>query len=277
MKKLSVSFLLTLICLSAFGGGENFHTGARSAAMGNASVMLSDLWSAHHNQAGLASLNSPQAGMFVENRFLLRELSISGATVALPTSSGTFGIAISNFGHQLHRQGKYGIAYGRKLGENISAGVRMNYENTRLGNDYGDNHAFTVEGGMMATLSEQVTLGVHVYNPTRAKMAEYNDERLPTIMRLGMGYMISEHVTITLEAEKEMDSKVIAKFGIEYCPAEKFYLRGGVASNPMFTTFGFGVHLEHLTIDFATGIHSVLGHTPHFSLIYQFKQKKKSS
>lgn len=257
-----------------FGNNGNHHNGARSAAMGNASVTLSDVWSMHHNQAGLAHLDNPVAGVFYENRFLLPELSIGGASFAMPTNSGTFGVGFTTFGHRLHRQGKFGVSYGRKLGEVISTGIRINYENTRLGNDYGDNNTMTIEGGILAKVSDELTFGFHLYNPTRAKLAEYNDERLPTVMRVGMSYKFSDQLFVVVEAEKDVDMDAIAKFGLEYHPVDKFYLRAGIASNPMFSTFGFGLKLDHLTIDFASGVHSVLGYTPHISLIYNFNKKQ---
>ena len=40
----------------AIAGNENFYAGARQAGMANCGVTLTDLWSAQHNQAGLANL-----------------------------------------------------------------------------------------------------------------------------------------------------------------------------------------------------------------------------
>ncbi|HIO72826.1 MAG TPA: hypothetical protein EYN38_06955, partial [Flavobacteriales bacterium] len=56
-----VSFVLAMTPNTVFAGGENYPIGARSAAMGNASVTFTDLWAVHHNQAELAGLTSPVA------------------------------------------------------------------------------------------------------------------------------------------------------------------------------------------------------------------------
>ena len=87
---------LTILCIAtAFfskAGNEDLPLGARSSGMGNASVSLSDVWSAHHNQAGLGFVRDISAGAYYENRFLLKELSIKGGVVALPVKGGTFGL-----------------------------------------------------------------------------------------------------------------------------------------------------------------------------------------
>ena len=62
--------LLAFFPVILFAGQDNSHYGGRSAAMGHSSVMLSDVWSTHHNQAGLGWLNRPVAGVFFQNRFL---------------------------------------------------------------------------------------------------------------------------------------------------------------------------------------------------------------
>jgi hypothetical protein len=41
--------------------------------MGTASVALADFWSLQNNQAGLAYFNTPAAGAYFENRFLVKE------------------------------------------------------------------------------------------------------------------------------------------------------------------------------------------------------------
>ena len=76
MKKL----LLFLIYLPTFilAGNDNIHFGGRSAGMGHASVTLSDVWSSHHNQAGLGWLTKVEAGVFAQNRFLVKEMNYMG-------------------------------------------------------------------------------------------------------------------------------------------------------------------------------------------------------
>jgi hypothetical protein len=65
--------------------------------MGNASVSLYDVWSAHHNQAGLGFVRTISAGVNYENRFMVKEISTRGGALAIPVKAGTFGLVY----HQL--------------------------------------------------------------------------------------------------------------------------------------------------------------------------------
>lgn len=256
--------------LTSFGGNDNVHFGGRSAGLGHSSVTLYDVWSTHHNQAGLGWLDKQEAGIFFQNRFLVKEMSYMGFAYAHPIKSGTFGVSFSNFGYSQYGESKFGVAYGMKLSDRITTGVQVNYHNTRIGNNYGSNSAVTGEIGLQAKLNSNLSLGFHIFNPTRTKLDDFNDERIPTTMRFGLNYSFSEKVFVTAEVEKDIDYGAIFKGGIEYKANDKIYLRTGIGSNPGLVTFGAGVYLENFKIDIATGHHQVLGFTPEISLSYQF-------
>ncbi len=99
--KYKLLLVVLLLSSSLFASNDNYPMGGRSAGIGHASVTLSDVWSTHHNQAGLAYLENISAGVFYENRFLLKELGVQGGVLALPTKGGTFGISMSSFGYSL--------------------------------------------------------------------------------------------------------------------------------------------------------------------------------
>jgi hypothetical protein len=64
------------------------------------------------------------------------------------------------------------------------------------------------------------------------------------------------------------------KLGLEYRIIDEVYVRGGLSSNPGQYTFGFGINLNRFTIDFASSVHNVLGFSPQFSAVYNFKTKR---
>ena len=265
-------FVLMSFPFIAFAGNDNHHIGGREAGMGNASVGLHSVWSAHHNQAGLAFVNDISAGLYFENRFLLKGLSIQGGAFALPTKSGTFGLAITHFGDKNYSEGKYGLSYGRKLGENVAMGLGLNYVSTRFGGTYGKAGTVTAELGFQTKLLDKLTLGAHVYNPLRVTIDQDRIERIPVILRIGGAYEFSEKVIASVEVEKDIDYKGIVKAGLEYKPTEKIYLRAGVASNPVYSSFGVGLNLSQFQVDFSTSYHYTLGFTPQIGLRYKFKK-----
>ncbi len=272
---------LTLFCLSLVffskAGNEDFPLGARSSGMGNASVSLSDVWSAHHNQAGLGFVRDISAGAYYENRFLIKELSIKGVVVALPVKGGTFGLCMSNFGYSLYNENKYSLSFAKAFGNKLSAGIAMDYLTTKIGEGYGSKGVLAAEFGIQAKPLKGLTIGAHVFNPTRAKLADYNNERLPSIIRLGCDYNFSEKVTVSIETEKDITQKGIFKAGIEYKPVKELYLRAGIGTNPTLSSFGFGLNLKNLKVDVSANYHQTLGFSPQVGLTYIFKKEAKKT
>lgn len=277
MKRLYAFLFSLLILATTQAGNENPTLGARTAGMGNASVSFGDVWSAQQNQAGLGFVRAISAGAYYENRFLLKELSIKGGVIALPIKGGTFGLCISNFGYSLYNENKYSLSFAKPFGDKLSAGIAMDYLTTKIGEGYGSKGVLAAEFGIQAKPLKGLTLGAHVFNPTRAKISDYNDERLPTIIRFGGDYDFSDKVKVAVETEKDIAQKAVFKAGIEYKPVKEFYLRAGIGTNPTLTSFGFGINLKNLKIDVAANYHQTLGFSPQLGLTYSFKKAENTT
>ncbi len=248
---------------------ENDPAGARPAGMANAALSFTDVWSMYHNQAGLAYIDGVAAGAFYENRFLLKEFNYSGLAAAMPLGNGAIGVSYSGFGFSVYRESKTGIAYAMKLAKTLSASVQLNYQTTRINADnYGSTSNITAELGVRMDVSQKVVVAAHVYNPLKAKLNDFNDERLPTILRLGMAYQISDDLLVALETEKDIDQKALFRGGIEYKPADILYLRVGASNQPNLLSFGIGLAFDSFRFDLAASYHSLLGYAPQASLTY---------
>lgn len=272
MKKITIILFLIAFAFCSKAGNENFSIGARSSAMGNASVSLSDVWSAHHNQAGLGFERNVSAGVYYENRFLLKELALKGVVVSLPVKAGTFGLCVTNFGYSLYKENKYSLSFAKAFGDKLSIGVAMDYLTTKIAEGYGSKGLLAAEIGIQSKPIKGLTIGAHVFNPTRAKIAEYNNECLPTILRLGVDYNFSDKIILAVETEKDISQKAIFKAGLEYKAVKEFYLRLGIATNPTLSSFGFGLNLKNFKIDFSANYHQTLGVVPQLGLTYSFKK-----
>jgi len=269
-------FLLILVFHFSFfisrAGNENVPAAARSAGASGASVCYSDLWSAFNNQAGLASLKKITAGIYFENRFNMSELGVRGFALAIPSGeSGTFALSGTFFGYSLYSEKKIGAAFSKQLGGKLRAGIQLNYLSTFIAEGYGTRSALTGEAGILAEPLNNFFIGFHIYNPTQTKIADYADERVPVIMRIGAMYRFSEKVSLSIENEKQVDADGIFKTGIEYHIAEPLYLRGGISTNPSLNSFGFGLKFGQFMFDAAASFHETLGFTPHVSLQYELK------
>jgi hypothetical protein len=268
------TFFLILLFLQfhpLFASNDNYPFGGRAAGMGNAAVTLYDFFALSHNQAGLARMEHKAVGVYFENRFLVEELSFGAAAFVMPTQSGVFGVSFTYFGFELYNETKIGLAYARDFGERFSAGLQLNYHNTGIGEDYGNKGNLTVEMGFIFQLTQQLSLGAHLFNPTLAKIGEFADERIPTIFKTGLSYTFSEKVIVAGEVEKSINKNPSLKAGIEYHITEPLYIRMGVGTQPATNAFGFGLKLGSLNLDLATSYHHILGYSPQLSFVYYFK------
>ncbi len=251
---------------------SNANFGGRSAGMAHASVTLSDVWSTHHNQAGLAWLKAPSVGVYYQNKFTLKELNNIGLAYAHPMKKGTMAVQWSNFGYSLYQENKVGLAYALQLSENFSGGVQLDYLSTKLGGIYGSKSVLSAEVGLQAKITSKIRLGVHIYNPTRVKLNEYNNEAVPTIMRFGMDYRFSKKVLVVVETQKDIDHIAMLKTGIEYKANDKVYFRAGMATGPTLASFGFGLMMKQYKLNIAASYHQTLGFSPELSFTYKFKK-----
>lgn len=284
MLRAALLVFLFVVSNNLFATGDNSGMGARSGGVANASVTFSDLWSIHHNQAGLSSIESITAGIYYQNRFGINELGLQGFAAAIPVpaiSKGVIGVSVSYFGYSQYNDSKIGLAYSKQLGDKYSVGIQLDYLQTNIGGVYGSKSALAGEVGLQADLLSNLRLGVHVFNPTRTKISEVTlqetliTERIPTIMRVGLCYAFSDRVLLVIEAEKDVYYKSIFKIGVEYKPVNQFYLRGGLSTDPVTNSFGFGVYLKSFKIDFSGCRHQVLGYTTEISMVYDFSKKNK--
>ena len=269
-----ISCFIFLISTCGYAAGDHLIIGGRAAALGNTSVTQSDEWSVFNNQAGLAWCRRFSAGIYFENRYLLKDLSLEALAVTLPAGRGAFGVSFRHFGFSLYSEMNTGIAYGMRLTKSFSAGVQVDYLRLHVADGFKDNSIFSCEIGLQFRAGEHLWLGLHVANPVPAKLSSLTQERLPTLMRFGLSWRIVDGLTSDVEVEKDLVHKPALKGGIEYRPAKSIYIRMGVLSNPATFTFGFGMEFGNLQFDLASSYHFILGYSPQASVIYYFGENK---
>ncbi|MCC6599658.1 MAG: hypothetical protein IT223_03185 [Crocinitomicaceae bacterium] len=249
--------------------------GARATSLGGAAITLDDVWSVFHNQAGLARLEGMSAGVYYENRFMMKELGDKGLAIGIPVGNGAFGLSFRSFGYSAFSDSRAGLAYAMNFSDNFSAGVEVNYHSIRIAEGYGSQQAVSVEGGFRYQMTDHLVLAAHINNPTRAKLTEFNDERIPTALRAGAAYRFSDKVQLLGEMKKVSDKNYRISGGVEYNIVQSFSIRAGFGSYPAQLTFGFGGVIGVWRLDVAAAYHNVLGFTPQLSFVYAGQQKKK--
>ena len=272
--------------LWAQGNGPVGH-GARAVALGNASATLSnEVWAVANNAAGLGTLTRPTAGAHLENRYLITSLNVVAAAVAVPlgmvepagaeqparASRGVVGAEVQRFGGALYSEVRLGAAYGYRLGV-VSLGGRLDVLQVNF-QDLGSRRTVAASlGGQADVVPERLAFGVYLYNLNQAKLADYQDERVPTVLRAGLAYRPSKQVLVLAENEKDVEHNAGLKAGLEYLPLPAVAVRAGYASRGHQTTGGVGIKAGSFQFDYAAGWHSALGLSQFLSVNWQWDRK----
>lgn len=252
---------------------DNYPAGARAAALGNVSVMYPDFWSIWHNQAGLGFYPHLSVGIHHENRFVVPEFGLSCVGFTLPTSTGTFALSWSYFGYSRYHENKVGLALGKAFHDRIAVGLQIDYLNTFIDEELRSSGTVAIEAGIMAEPVDNLLIGFHVFNPTASRLRKMKEERIPVIMRLGLGYNFNDRFFLGAETEKDLDiSGANYKAGMEYRLIEYIYIRIGLGVQEYVQhSFGLGFHLRSFQADVAFSYQQIVGYTPYLSFRYVFR------
>ncbi len=250
-------------------------SGARGLGMGNVGTTFQDIYSAFGNQAGLAHLKEASFAIHAERRFLVEGINSVSAAFAYPTNSGTFGLSINYFGYGEYNEQKIGLNYARKLFDKVSIGAQFDYLGTNFNDPiYGNRASFTFELGVQAKLMKEFLVGAHIFSPVRIQLTDDSRDNIPTQFKVGLTYLPSDKLSVTAEVEKDIDFPVSVGVGMEYFLIDKLAVRAGIGTEPTQTSFGLGVYLNSVNIDFASSYHWVLGFTPSISVAFTINNKK---
>lgn len=271
--------LLTGATAHAQGSGPGTR-GARAAALGNASVTLSDVWAVGNNAAGLGQLSRPMVGVYAENRYLLSALNTVAVAAAMPlgvlqndkAQNGVVGVELQRFGGRLYNEQRVGAGYGYRGGL-VSVGARVDMLQLSI-EGLGSRRALAVSlGGQAELVPKRLVFGAYVYNLNQARLAEYQDERVPTVLKAGLSYRPTAKVSFNIETEKDVEQAADFKAGLEYSVIEKLALRAGFRTLTEETTGGLGFQAGALQIDYAAAWHATLGLSQHVGISFQFEKQ----
>lgn len=271
--KTSILFLLLVFAQATVRADDGlylFPKGARAAGTGGNGLLAGDMWSAYNNQAGLAFVDKPSAGVYYENRFLVDQFGINAGVFTLPALTGTFGLTMAYTGIKDYGETRIGIGYGKQLAKKLAMGIQLNYHLQSFAAGYPSLYTFTGEVGLIAEPVKNIFIGVHVFNPTFAKINSKYEDPVQVIFTLGAGY-ITEKLVLSAEVEKTRTGDPVPRFGIEYALFRKIRFRSGLGLNPTTIHLGAGWNTGNFLLDFAFSHHEILGFSPQIGMGYKFR------
>ena len=229
----------------------------KNTAAGSYSRHFQNVIAAWSNPAGLSCLPEFSAGIYAENRFLLKAASLYAVMAAIPVQAGAFGGSITRLGNAAWYQQRISGAYGRSLGRKLGIGLMFNYATTAVqGMVSSSDIGFT--GGLLWHVSEKLHTGVQAYRLS-GTVPVYSG---------GVGFEASRDCLLTAEViNAGAVTSVTAAAYYRIIPA--LALEIGIAAAPAYHNAAVIFYLRSLRIDIAAGFHPQLGITPSTSLIWQ--------
>lgn len=274
MKRSLLWIGLFLLNIHAYSWDLLGNVGGRSTSMGSCSVSFCDFWSIQNNPAGLAQWRSISAGISYENRFLMKELSYANAGFVIPINIGTLGVSYSRFGFENYNENNVGLAFARDFGPYLKIGLKLDYLSFRFSGDYTTRRTATFELGIQATITDDLCLGVYIFNPIHVKLKTVYNQHIPIVFRLGLSYKITKDFIMATEVEYDSDRKMDYRFGLEYHITKSFYVRAGMHTNPGTACFGVGYTVNRVIIDISATMNQLTGTTFQASLVFKIKEPK---
>jgi len=225
------------------------------------------------NQASLASAQNISAGVFSEQKFALKELSLSTLAITIPTSAGAFGFEANYFGYSDYNESQLGIAYAKKLGNAVDIGIQFNYYQIRM-NGYGSYNTINFEVAALFHPSEKMHLGFHIYNPAAGKIGKNINEKLASVYEAGIGYEASDQVCLQGIISKEENQPLNVNACFEYIFNKQFFARLGVNTQSTSPNAGVGLAWKNIRLDVTVSYHPQLGFSPGMMMLYDLKHKE---
>ncbi len=219
------------------------------------------------NPALLSSNDNWGVALNADQRYGTKENNTAAFTAYQKWKGFTASANILHYGYELFNQQRLGLAFSRKLSESFALGIGLDYVATNI-SEYGNSGKVVPSLGIVYQPTKPLQLGFYFFNPALQTYANNIDQIMPAFARMGLKYEFSSKVITQLEIQQTLEQPAIVRGGIRYFPHEKFYLSMGATSNPAQYTFGTGLKLPYLRIDFAAVIHEVLGFSPQIGLAY---------
>ena len=265
--------LLTLALFSIFFSkgysiGDQTQVGARESALGNASVALISPFSVFYNQAALAWVKSISLAIDYRQPYLIEGFAVKSLAAVIPTPVSNFAFSVQQKGIPGYSESRFGFAIAKTLGKRFSAGIQFNYFMVDFQEQGSSRGTFLIEFGVLFQSANNVTIGLHIFNPAHASIESLNlKSNLPVNATAGIALKPSSNLLFVSSVAYCVDNPLNVRMGIEYQFSDCFFLRGGLSGKPIRHSAGLGYRSRFFQTDFAVVHHETLGYTPSISLI----------
>ncbi len=222
------------------------------------------------NPAGLGDQET--RNMYAEHSrpFTTREIGVSALAFRTPVYRGCFSISAACYGIKGFREFNYALAYGMKLGEKFSGGVRFAYDHTSALEQWNYLWTMGISAGIFYSPGNKTTLGIYLQYPVNVSSYPGYGSVSPASISTGISHMIYTNTWIMGEFTMLSEGYLQLKTALEYMPFEGISFRVGYHSSPDSFSIGISYSLQPLTLLLSFAWMSTPGLSPAVGLSYAF-------
>jgi len=260
-----IAILLSIIPSLLFAQLLYYNLSPQSQGFGSVFTAQEGPSALFSNPGGIASTDDLSIIILSQNIAGFNGLNTSGIGIITPITLGVASISCLYSGDHLLNYKKLTGGWAQRLGIaeiGIQAGWLSN--SVRGKNSF---HSFTLDFSGIVELSPQLRIGSGIFNLLGSKYSD--QDRLPVVARASIDFNPSKPFHIAIEIEKNLLEKPNYKTGISYNLKERLFFSTGIGTYPSSQSFGFGIFLRKLVIQWSIVNHPGLGSQQNLSLLYR--------
>ncbi len=240
--------------------------------MGNAVSCVGNEWSLFNNPGGLSKIKNTMATFTYEAHPSFTPFNRMASSLAIPSKFGVSAFGFYRFGDDLYNEQIISAAFANQLGL-ASLGLKVNYVQYHA-EGFGTIGIFTFCFGGIAQLTPALSVGANILNIYQPTISQDSDEKVPTILTIGIGFKFSETLFVSTEIEKDLDHRVLTKAGLEYTIHKKLIARTGINLNPNAGFAGVGFKPKKFNLDYGYQYSITQGSIHQASVTYLLNSRK---
>lgn len=200
----------------------------------------------------------------VSNRFSTDIFSL-GASALKSFDQAAVGLVVGSYGIDGFKQSQIALSFTRTIGATAYLGIQANYHQLQI-EELGQRGVADMTIGYWQIIDSKVIISAYLKNPLQA----FSDQQQVTgKIDIGLGYIISDQLTLYTSIDKAWDGGISLRPGLAYKPHKILSLYVSTDTDPEAISLGLGLDLTAgLNAQLGINTHPILGNSLALSVGY---------
>lgn len=200
----------------------------------------------------------------VSNRFNTDILSV-GASAVKSFDQTALGLSLGSYGIDGFKQSQVSLSFSRAIGASAYLGIQASYYQLQI-DELGQRGIADMTIGYWQSIDNKVIISAYLKNPLQATS---DQPQVVGKADIGLGYIISEQLTLYASVDKPWDRGLSFRPGFSYKPHPVLTLYVSTDTDPEAISLGAGINLNSgLQAQLGVNTHPILGNSLALSVGY---------